>query len=475
MGGVPTALSGLRNLILLPFLTDKLSIEDYGAWVQAVGLVELLASVSVMVFSASVTRFASAAAPPVGASRGFWTSLLSVFAISSILALCTVTQADWLDQTLSRGRDYRELIIACAALVPITACERLILAFFRARLQMVKRGLCLLFESLVYVGVTIYLLQFGLSVAGVLIVLLSTRFLVLVVGVGFVIRAVGIFRPEAQILRQYLRFGLPLVGVAVFSWISSSSDRYVINWFHGPAMVGAYSVAYTLGMHTAMLFSPMFSVLLPTLVPMWENGDRHGVFRHLHHAIRYSVAGALPFTVGMTILAEPLIALVAGQDYVTTRATVGFLAAGILFFMLSGVLEPLVSLLRRTQTSAVVYAVVAVANLMMSIALVPSLGALGAAIGTCLAYFLQLCAFFVYLRHHGYAVSLDPALMAKCIVSCAVMAWVIERMDIADSWDIAAAVATGGVVYVLGLASLRAFSLSEIRSWGQMLRPGSKP
>jgi len=68
--------------------------------------------------------------------------------------------------------------------------------------------------------------------------------------------AVGIARPDPGVLREYVRFGFPLVAVAVFSWVSSSSDRYVISWFHIPALVGAYSVAYTLGMYTAMLFSP---------------------------------------------------------------------------------------------------------------------------------------------------------------------------------------------------------------------------
>ena len=69
---------------------------------------------------------------------------------------------------------------------------------------------------------------------------------------------------------------------------------------------------------------------MPTLVPMWETGDTYSVFRHLHHVIRYSIAGALPCVVGLTVLAEPLVGFVVGQAYVTARATVGFLATGIL-------------------------------------------------------------------------------------------------------------------------------------------------
>jgi len=475
VGGLASALSSLRNVILLPFLTRGLSVEEFGAWIQAIALVELLASVSVIIFSAALTRFASSAADEEIAARGFWSSMASVFVISSLLALLTASQTGWIAGAFFPGQDHRFLLLASAALVPITACERLLLAFFHARLQIARQALCLLLESILYVGVTVWLLQQGTQAAGVLVVLLATRMLVLFGGCGFVLTAVGIARPDLGMLRAYVRFGLPLVGVAVFSWVSSSSDRYVINWFHGPAMVGAYSVAYTLGMHTAMLFSPMFTVLLPTLVPMWENGDTHGVFRHLHHAIRYSIAGALPFVVGLTVLAEPLIGLVAGQAYITTRATVGFVATGILFFMLSGVLEPLVSLLRRTQTSAAVYGGVAVANLLASIALVPSLGPLGAAIGTCLAYFLQLCGFYLYLRHHGYAVSLDPWLMAKCVLSCTAMAWVVDRMEVTDIWGMGAAVVAGGAVYALGLICLRVFSLSEMRGWRQMLRPGGEP
>ncbi len=57
VGGLATGLSSARNVVLLPFLTRGLSMEDYGALVQAVALVELLSSVSVLALASALTRF----------------------------------------------------------------------------------------------------------------------------------------------------------------------------------------------------------------------------------------------------------------------------------------------------------------------------------------------------------------------------------------------------------------------------------
>ncbi len=472
VGGLATGLSSARNVVLLPFLTRGLSMEDYGALVQAVALVELLSSVSVLALASALTRFTSASVAAPAAARGFWSSLAACFAASTCLALLAASQAEWISGVFFEGEGYEPLVLMATALVPLTACERLLVAFLHARLEVARHALGMLAESVLYVGLAIWFVHQGAPPTGVLAALMIARVTVLVGGTFFVVKAVGYTLPDPSVLREYLRFGLPLVCVAFFAWISGLSDRWVIGYFHGQELVGAYSVAYTLGMLTSMLFSPMFSVLTPTLVPLWEQGDRYGVLRHLYHATRYSIAGTLPFVVGLTVLAEPLIRVVAGAGYVTTKATVGFAAAGILFLMISGVLEPLVALLRKTRTSAVVYGVAAATNLLVGIALVPSLGALGAAIGTCIAFFVQLCIFYLYLRRHGITVSLDLPLVAKCAVCSAVMAWVVGHIEVEGIVDLVWAGAAGGAVYLAGMVGLRALPRDEIRDWVRLLRPG---
>jgi len=472
VGGLATLLASGRNVILLPFLTRGLTIEDYGVWVQAVALVELLGSTSVIALSSALARFASVATERAAAARGFWTSMVTSVVIGSCLALVMTSQSRWISRILFHTEDYQLLVLTAAALIPLTACERLLLSFFHARLQVVRHALCLLVESVLYVGLAIWMVQRGGQAAGILGVLMAARTTVLVGGSVLAAKDIGAASPDFAVLRQYLRFGMPLIGVSLFAWVTGLSDRYVINWFHGPALVGAYSVAYTLGMLTAMLFSPLFSVLTPTLVPMWEQGDTYGVFRHLYHIIRYSIAGILPFVVGVTMLAEPIMRVVATEQYVTSRATVGFVAAGILFLMLSGVLEPVVALIRKTATSAVVYGVVAVTNLAVNFALVPDLGALGAAVGTCIAFFVQLCAFYIYLRRHGVAVSLDLLLIAKCLISCTAMVWMLERIEVLGILDLLLAGVSGGAIYIAGLICLRAFSREEMRNWRRLLQPG---
>ena len=132
----------------------------------------------------------------------------------------------------------------------------------------------------------------------------------------------------------------------------------------------------------------------------------------------------------------------------------------------------MVALIRKTATSAVVYGVVAVTNLAVNFALVPDLGALGAAVGTCIAFFVQLCAFYIYLRRHRVAVSLDLLLIAKCLISCTAMVWMLERIEVLGILDLLLAGVSGGAIYIAGLICLRAFSCEEMRNWRRLLQPG---
>ena len=59
LGGGPLS---LRNVVLLPFLTRGLTLDDYGAFVQAVALVELLGAFIVTALSSALARFASSSA-----------------------------------------------------------------------------------------------------------------------------------------------------------------------------------------------------------------------------------------------------------------------------------------------------------------------------------------------------------------------------------------------------------------------------
>lgn len=471
LGGLASILANVRNVALLPFLTRGLGIEGYGAWAQALGTVELLSAIAILSLNSALSRFTGAQVDAHSAAQGLWSSMLACLVVGCCLAVVTWAGADWVAATFLQGGHFAGVIQVAAVLIPVTACEKLLVAFFHARLQVWRHTMGLVCETLVYAGLAIFLVRRGATAGAILGALVAARLLVLVGGTAVVLAGDGLARPSRRVLGEYLRFSAPLMLVALFSWVTGLSDRYVVGLFCGAAAVGAYSVSYTLGMLCALLFAPVFMVLTPTLVPLWESGQRGALFGHLRHVLRYSMAVVIPAIVGLTVLAEPIVRAVADETYFIGRATVAFVASGIFLLMLSGIMEPLVYLLRRTGTSAVVYGAAAVVNLGVDLALVPSLGPLGAAIGTCVAYGAQFGGFYFYLRQKGLSVTADHVLLAKVAVAAAVMAWVVGRLDVVGVDGLIVAVLVGISTYALTLLILRAFPRREWLFWRDLLRP----
>jgi O-antigen/teichoic acid export membrane protein len=266
-----------------------------------------------------------------------------------------------------------------------------------------------------------------------------------------------------------LSFGLPLALVAVLTWITGQSDRYVIGLFHGNVAVGGYAVAYTLGMICTLLFAPVFMILTPTLVALWEAGDMDSLRGHLRHTLRYALAITIPAVVGLTILAKPLVALISTPEYFIDRATTGLLAAGMLLWMLAALSETLIGIMKKTGSIAVVYGAATLLNVVLNFALIPHFKAPGAAVATFASYLLMLWAMDRRALGLGLGVPVDWVFILKCCVAASIMGFVASLFDADTTLALIVAVGVSGIVYFTIVVLLRAFTIGEYRFWRNLL------
>ena len=171
-------------------------------------------------------------------------------------------------------------------------------------------------------------------------------------------------------------------------------------------------------------------------------------------------------SVGGTLLAPTIIAIIGGQAFLPGAA----LALAILIWYLplsyaNGVTQYVLIALRRQQSITVAFAIGALFNLGMNLALIPLYGYLAAATVTVATEAVLLLPFLRTLRREGVALPLLRLAWRPAVASCVMGA----SMWVTLPFSPGAAIAVGIPVYFAALWALGAFGPEERALMRRML------
>jgi len=206
----------------------------------------------------------------------------------------------------------------------------------------------------------------------------------------------------ATLSRDMWRYALPLIPVALLSWTTSVSDRYIIGWASQDfASIGVYAAGYGL---ISQPFLLIHGVVALTLRPVYFAAVSRGDQRHAKKtfvtwigisALTCAIAAGLIF-----LVRQPLVGTFLGPKYRGAVIFVPWIALGYLFYIIEQVLEQ--SLLAHNRTKLVLIAQTcgAVASVVVTVPLVIRFGALGAAYACPIYFLIQMLTVVTMLRRN---------------------------------------------------------------------------
>ncbi len=202
----------------------------------------------------------------------------------------------------------------------------------------------------------------------------------------------GTPEPRKEFSRRMFRYGLPFVPLALCGWLSSLADRYVIAGFLGTADAGLYVAAYSVASRPFLMVGAVFTNFArPILFQAESSGDaRRGrqVFAlWLATTATVCALGVLGFAFLGDWVAKLLLAPAYREGSVALFVWIGL---GHAMYVIVQVIESRLMSLERSRRLVVPSVSAAVANLGVSIALVPALGALGSGITKAIAFGMHL-------------------------------------------------------------------------------------
>lgn len=294
---------------------------------------------------------------------------------------------------------WQRLIALAVPLLLVQAWFELNLALARAQLEPGRYGRLLGSKAVMALGVGTLLAWAGLGAAAPLVGLLAGHVIAFVVFGLSLWRGIAPRIPEAAVLREHLRYGLPLTVTFALAWVVSGSDRFMLAYFRDEQAVGVYAAGYDLAFQSmTLLLTIINTAAYPLAVAALERDGEAAAREQLRQNGEWILAAALAGAAVLVVLAPALVAVLVGEDFregalaVLPWVAVAAALAGIKAYHF----DIAYHLGRASQYLVATGAVAAVANVALNLWLIPAHGILGAAWATLGAYGVALLLSVVF-------------------------------------------------------------------------------
>lgn len=269
--------------------------------------------------------------------------------------------------------------------------KQLALNFVRAR------GLVKLFAFdgimstlIIVISNLILLLKFDLGVTGYICSIIISDALTLLglTVIAELYKFVDFKRLDKQLLREMMKYSLPLIPTYILWWITSASDRWFVIDMVSSHDNGIYSAAYKI---------PTLLLLVTTLLNQaWqmsaiENKDQKDL-PDFYTRI-YGAYSSVLFmgAAGLIMIVKPLTYLLVDNDpaknYVYAYHYTPILIIAMIFQCLCQFMSSIYSVRKKSMNSMLTSLVAAAVNIVLNILLIPRYGVYGAAVATAASYF----------------------------------------------------------------------------------------
>lgn len=284
-------------------------------------------------------------------------------------------------------------------------------------------------------------------------------------------------RPGRELSRDFLSYGLPMVGWFFVTQVLNVGDRYVIDYFCGAGDVGVYSASYSLATSTfAILTMPLLIAMHPIVMSVWEHTRGAGdTAKILERTARVYMVGALPLLAFGWVTYDDIARVSLGEQFWNGSLVFPLVTAGLFASGLGNYAHKGLELHNRTATMFTLAAVSAGVNVALNVLLVPVFGYLAAAYTTLASMWLYLLLAFASARRHvkWSMLSGSGAKAAASSVMAAAAVCGLHRSALAGSLPpltrVMMAAALFAIVYAGGLLVSGVVRLDAIRcGWGAL-------
>ncbi len=467
-GAAYTAASILSKLIavgLLPLYTRYLTPADYGA-------AEVM--FAAVVSASIVVRFGTIEAllrfyykDDEDPARVASTSFAALFWFSTAAALIALPLAKPISEALLDHPAPGLARISIGGLWVLTMFEYL-LTLFRLEERARAYFTTTILSVLAAIGLTVVLVVGqGEGARGLLLGSYAS-------GAAFVLGLIVIqrrrlsLRFDATLLRRLTRFGLPTMPAELSLYLLNFVDRIVIVRSAGLAEAGLYSLAVKFAQAVNVLVRGFQLAWPPLAYSIRDDGEARRAYAAI---VTWFVTGCAFVVTGMWLFSRWIVRALAAPQFFDSYEAIGLIATGVTLYALYMVLVVILGRTGRTEFNFPAAIAALVVNVALNLALVPSLGIVGAGLALVASYVVVVALMYV-LTQRLFPVPYEWTRLLRVLLVSAVLVGLGELLLPTEGFLGLAARVLLWLAYPAVLL-LSGFFTTEERGWLARLRhPG---
>lgn len=411
-------LSKMMVFLLVPFYTSILSTSEYAIAdliTTTVNLVYPLASLSI---ASAVLRFCL---DGIHSKKDIYSISLWIDTLG--LTLTTIVLIAIVPFT--KLADYKYYLIAYLVCYTINylllqyakGCEKIIVYASAGCVNTLSLILCnLLFLLGLKIGINGYLYS--------MIISQGISALYIIIGCRVVPKGISILSANNLLVKEMLRYSIPLIPGAFSWWLNASADRYIMSWFRPIGELGLYSVASKIPGIQFMVMNALMGAWEISAVEKFGTEENRQFFSEMFN--RYSNFLIIICST-ICVISKPVAYILYQKDFFDAWRIVPYLSVASVFEILSLFIGTIFTAAKKTKMIFATTTIGAISNIILNILLIPRLGGFGAATATAVSFFIVYEVRFAFSRK---IIRLDSNIVKQHImIGLMVLLAVLSSMD----------------------------------------------
>ncbi|HNP27872.1 MAG TPA: oligosaccharide flippase family protein [Nitrospirales bacterium] len=392
------ALGGIVNragaFILLPLYTSYLTPSEYGTLELVYGVTALVSSLLGVGLAHATLRFYFEFQDEN--ERKF---LVSTTLVGSGGIACTGVALLWFAAPILSGvllasaQDANLLQLGFLILILQLSTE-IGLAYFRAREYSIRFVVASFLRLVLQVGCNYYtvaVLEWG--VWGILLGNLMSVGVSWGYVVGTTVYECGIRFHQSK-FRQVLAYSFPFLLSTIVGVVVLYSDRFLLKALYGLEAVGLYALALKfVELGNVLVLEPFRNSYGSFRFSIMKNENVKEIQAQI---VIYMAATVGLLALGISVFSPGVMRIMTTQEYWPAERLIPILAAGLLVSSLGYPFQTGILYMKKTKYMFYVTAIAGVVKILLSIAMIPYLGAIGASLAFLMAEFVSVSCMLFY-------------------------------------------------------------------------------
>ncbi len=256
----------------------------------------------------------------------------------------------------------------------------------------------------------IFLLPLKMGIRGYLLAIILADFcsVLFLTFFGGLLKYVNFKGLKFSLIKKMLLFSLPLIPTSLLWWVINVSDRYFVQYMVSASANGLYSVAYKVPTILTLVSTVFLDAWQISAVT--ENSTRSR--NHFYSNVFKSFQGAV-FVVssGLILFAKFITKILLDADYYASWQYIPVLMLATVYSCFVVFLGNIYLAEKRSVSTLITTLLGAVLNLILNFVLIKPLGVHGAAVATCISYFVVYAIRAVDIKRRNKTITFSSGII----------------------------------------------------------------